>query len=237
MKNLSLIVFILLLAQSCSLYRPTTLIPTAFEEKGDSHVNVSTSVFDAIALRPMINANVAYSPINYVYMHAEGGIGASSSSKSSQYNYSGGIGFYSPVYKNFQLETQLSIGQGKFDWGDPFVGSSESFTSAYGDYSHGNGFIALNYKKEDYVIGLAYRFNQVLVDYNKANVDYLSNTSNTINQNDFYLYYRKINPTRRINLFYSLGYAFNGEDFDFYPYNRMIYANVGVLFNLRLKKE
>jgi len=222
-----------LLLQSCSLYKPTTLIPTGFEKKGDIHLSLSSSAFDALAIKPLAHSNIAYSPVDYIYLHAEGVIGASPFQKNLEYNYSGGIGFYYPINEKFQIETQLSIGKGKFDWGDPFSGSSDSFTLGEGDYSHQNGFIAFNYKVSDVVtFGLAYRHNQVLVNYRDANVFYLKNISNHVFQDDFFLFIRENDKSKTINFFNSIGLGLNAEDFDYYPYNRIIYVNVGLLFNL-----
>lgn len=208
---------------SCGIYRPSTPLPTTFENRGDFSASSSLSFSTA-------HVNLAYSPIKYFFIHGDAGV-----SGGFKPIYSGGAGLYYPISNKFQIEAQYATGgKAEFDWGDPFNGISDAFTSASGDYSQWNSTVTLNYKvNEVFRMGLAYRYSDIDLHYKDSNLDWIKNSSYSLFQNGFHLILMKDHTNKKVHFFITTGFEFNNADFDHYPYNRVIYNRAGIVYRLR----
>lgn len=216
--------------QSCTTYLPTTVIPNDFQSKGELSLSGS--------LNPRAyHFNIAFSPIDHWFIHAEGSNrwGFNNSSNTAN-NIGGGIGVYYPLSDKWQTETQLNLGMGNFNWGDPFNGMSEpsSINFAVGDYSYFGGSIAFSRKKEmKFPLSLVLRVNHLKLRYDKANPDYLSNTQLNILQGGPYIV-MGIKTNYGLNFYYSLGIEGSNHSLDEHV-NSGVYLRFGI--NYKFKKR
>ena len=220
--NIALILAIALVISSCTFYQPTTIIPTTFTERNDKSISSSINA-------GAVYSNLAYSPVQHLYVHAEGALGLG---YRMRYNFSGGLGSYYLLKPNLQIEGQVGIGKGEYDWGDPFNGMSEpsQINSAEGRMEYLSSYFAINFLKETGGhFSLAFRHQQIRFDYDYTTYDFVGKTAKG---QQFGVHLIKRFPVLRNHLRYFIDLGFEQSNFSEYEYfSSPIILRLGLEFN------
>ena len=193
------------LSSCISTYAPTTITPTALEEKGDASIEVS-QCFDGARI------NVAYSPINHMYVQ---GSGQGFVMGNNLFNRIVGLGagYYRKLGSKLLLEAGGGMEWGHFKWvmNDGRIGDR--------DLSQANGFstgafssLGLSWNRYDdskHSILLRFSYNDVL--NTKGDVRQSLNRHFLTRQIAGFYTIRK-NLTENIHYYYGAGFLGSSKE-------------------------
>ncbi len=210
------------------------MIPNNFEAKKELNISGSVNVIG-------LHANTAYSITDHAFVHAEGSSSPTNlGDNKMNYNLGGGAGYYTSIGEKWKTEAQLNLGAGRFDWSSPWNGMSEpsSINFGRGDYTFYGGSIAFIHDKSEgqlFPLSLVIRMNQVNLNYEKANPDYLNNTSIQFIQGGPYLVIGS-KSNKGINFFCSVGIEGTTANLDDYTYTGL-FLRYGMSYKFNLSKK